>query len=109
MIPVTKPSTLCKNTIAEFAGHQIPNFSFTVGLSSALNVTSAKVEKLEITIELLTLRSVSIVQTEPIVVHITFDLVLEENSDFDASLSLNYFASSVASTKGSGYGFADKV
>ncbi|XP_052734639.1 uncharacterized protein LOC128197325 isoform X1 [Vigna angularis] len=57
----------------------------------------------------LQLRSVSIVQTEPIVVHITFDLVLEENSDFDASLSLNYFASSVASTKGSGYGFADKI
>ncbi|WVZ00750.1 hypothetical protein V8G54_026819, partial [Vigna mungo] len=82
----------------------------SVGLPPALNVATAKVGKLEITVELLTLPSVSNVQTEPIVVHIDrLDLVLEENSDFDASLSSNCSAPSAASAKGSGYGFADKV
>ncbi|XP_052726420.1 uncharacterized protein LOC108334067 [Vigna angularis] len=77
----------------------------SVGLPPALNVATAKVGKLEIT-----LPSVSNVQTEPIVVHIDrLDLVLEENSDFDASLSSNCSAPSAASAKGSGYGFADKI
>ncbi|KAJ1393166.1 Vacuolar protein sorting-associated protein 13, N-terminal domain [Sesbania bispinosa] len=57
----------------------------SVGLPPALNVATAKVGKLEIT-----LPSVSSVQTEPIVVQIDrLDLVLEENSDLDASLSPN--------------------
>ncbi|CAJ1956800.1 unnamed protein product [Sphenostylis stenocarpa] len=77
----------------------------SVGLPPALNVATAKVGKLEIT-----LPSVSNVQTEPIVVHIDrLDLVLEENSDFDASLSSNCSTPSAASAKGSGYGFADKI
>lgn len=77
----------------------------SVGLPAALNVASAKVGKLEIT-----LPSVSNVQTEPIVVQIDkLDLVLEENSDFDASSTSNSSTSSPAPAKGSGYGFADKI
>ncbi|KAK2424001.1 hypothetical protein QL285_034409 [Trifolium repens] len=77
----------------------------SVGLPAALNVASAKVGKLEIT-----LPSVSNVQTEPIVVQIDkLDLVLEENSDFDASSNPNSSASSAPPAKGSGYGFADKI
>ncbi|KAG4971903.1 hypothetical protein JHK82_037572 [Glycine max] len=77
----------------------------SVGLPPALNVATAKVGKLEIT-----LPSVSNVQTEPIVVHIDrLDLVLEESSDSDESLSSNCSTPSAASVKGSGYGFADKI
>ncbi|TKY48983.1 UHRF1-binding protein [Spatholobus suberectus] len=77
----------------------------SIGLPPALNVATAKVGKLEIT-----LPSVSNVQTEPIVVHIDrLDLVLEENSDYDSSLSSNSSTPSAASAKGSGYGFADKI
>ncbi|XP_058756498.1 uncharacterized protein LOC131629740 isoform X1 [Vicia villosa] len=77
----------------------------SVGLPAALNVASAKVGKLEIT-----LPSVSYVQTEPIIVQIDrLDLVLEENSDFDASSNPNSSTSSAAPAKGSGYGFADKI
>ncbi|XP_010906366.1 uncharacterized protein [Elaeis guineensis] len=75
----------------------------SVGLPPALNVTTAKVGKLEIT-----LPSVSNVQIEPIVVQIDrLDLVLEENTDSDDVKS----SSSAQSTtvKGSGYGFADKI
>ncbi|PNY03691.1 hypothetical protein L195_g000098 [Trifolium pratense] len=77
----------------------------SVGLPAALNVASAKVGKLEIT-----LPSVSNVQTEPIVIQIDkLDLVLEENSEFDASSKPNSSAPSAPPAKGSGYGFADKI
>ncbi|XP_028807726.1 uncharacterized protein LOC114762416 isoform X3 [Neltuma alba] len=78
----------------------------SVGLPPALNVATAKVGKLEII-----LPSVSNVQIEPIIVQIDrLDLVLEENTNFDASASPNSSATpSTASTKGSGYGFADKI
>ncbi|XP_027354555.1 uncharacterized protein LOC113864716 isoform X1 [Abrus precatorius] len=72
----------------------------SVGLPPALNVTTAKVGKLEIM-----LPSVSNVQIEPIVVHIDrLDLVIKENSDFEQSET-----PTSASVKGSGYGFADKI
>ncbi|XP_057414931.1 uncharacterized protein LOC130709560 isoform X2 [Lotus japonicus] len=78
----------------------------SVGLPPALNVASARVGKLEIT-----LPSVSNVQTEPIVVEIDrLDLVLEENSESDESPSQNSSSTpSAAAAKGSGYGFADKI
>ncbi|KAF7822861.1 UHRF1-binding protein 1-like [Senna tora] len=77
----------------------------SVGLPPALNVATAKVGKLEIM-----LPSVSNVQIEPIIVQIDrLDLVLEENSDFCASASSKSAAQSTAVTKGSGYGFADKI
>ncbi|KAF9588778.1 hypothetical protein IFM89_015505 [Coptis chinensis] len=77
----------------------------SVGLPPALNVTTAKVGKLEIK-----LPSVSNVQVEPIVVQIDrLDLVLEENSDSDACRSANSAHSSTSSARGSGYGFADKI
>ncbi|GER42402.1 UHRF1-binding protein 1-like [Striga asiatica] len=76
----------------------------SVGLPPALNVTTAKVGKLEII-----LPSVSNVQVEPIVVQIDrLDLVLEENDDVDASNNSSSTPSSVSTGKGSGYGFADK-
>ncbi|KAF7833878.1 amino-terminal region of chorein, A TM vesicle-mediated sorter [Senna tora] len=75
------------------------------GLPPALNVATAKVRKLEIM-----LPSVSNVQTEPITVQVDrLDLVLEENIYFDASASPKCTTPSTASTKGSGYGFADKI
>ncbi|KAJ8542939.1 hypothetical protein K7X08_005462 [Anisodus acutangulus] len=71
----------------------------SAGLPPALNVTTAKVGKLEII-----LPSVSNVQTEPIIVQIDrLDLVLEERDDIDTPRS------SSSSSKGSGYGFADKI
>lgn len=80
----------------------------SLGLPPALNVTTAKVGKLEIM-----LPSVSNVQVEPIVVQIDrLDLVLEENDDLDAcrsTSSAQASASSASSAKGSGYGFADKI
>ncbi|XP_027354557.1 uncharacterized protein LOC113864716 isoform X3 [Abrus precatorius] len=77
----------------------------SVGLPPALNVTTAKVGKLEIM-----LPSVSNVQIEPIVVHIDrLDLVIKENSDFEQSETPTSSTSSSASVKGSGYGFADKI
>ncbi|KAI9083050.1 hypothetical protein K1719_034954 [Acacia pycnantha] len=77
----------------------------SVGLPPALNVATAKVGKLEII-----LPSVSNVQIEPIIVQIDrLDLVLEENANFDASASPKCATPSTASTKGSGYGFADKI
>ncbi|XP_061350520.1 uncharacterized protein LOC133295686 isoform X2 [Gastrolobium bilobum] len=77
----------------------------SVGLPPALNVTTAKVGKLEIM-----LPSVSNVQIEPIIVQIDrLDLVLEENSDFDTSENHTSSTPSSASAKGSGYGFADKI
>ncbi|XP_038975702.1 uncharacterized protein LOC103697743 isoform X2 [Phoenix dactylifera] len=75
----------------------------SVGLPPALNVTTAKVGKLEIT-----LPSVSNVQVEPIVVHIDrLDLVLEENAESDNAKNSSSAQSTMA--KGSGYGFADKI
>jgi len=54
----------------------------SLGLPPALNVTTAKVGKLEIM-----LPSVSNVQLEPIVVRIDrLDLVLEENDDLDCTV-----------------------
>ncbi|KAJ8532603.1 hypothetical protein K7X08_012526 [Anisodus acutangulus] len=77
----------------------------SAGLPPALNVTTAKVGKLEII-----LPSVSNVQTEPIVVQIDrLDLVLEERDDIDTPRSSSSAASSGSSSKGSGYGFADKI
>ncbi|KAL3508536.1 hypothetical protein ACH5RR_027937 [Cinchona calisaya] len=77
----------------------------SVGLPPALNVTTAKVGKLEII-----LPSVSNVQIEPIVVQIDrLDLVLEENDDIHASTGSSSAQTSASSTKGSGYGFADKI
>lgn len=76
----------------------------SVGLPPALNVTKARVGKLEIK-----LPYVSNVQTEPIVVQIDkLDLVLEENSDSHMNRSSTSNQSSTSS-KGSGYGFADKI
>ncbi|XLR14556.1 hypothetical protein S83_042494 [Arachis hypogaea] len=79
----------------------------SVGLPPALNVATAKVGKLEIM-----LLSASNVQTEPIFVQIDrLDLVLKENSDYQKppeNLARNITPSS-ASSKGSGYGFADKL
>ncbi|TXG67377.1 hypothetical protein EZV62_008652 [Acer yangbiense] len=80
----------------------------SMGLPEALNVTTAKVGKLEIV-----LPSVSNIQTEPIVVQVDrLDLVLEENQDTNACKSPktpNSTQSSSSSSKGSGYGFADKI
>ncbi|KAE8667315.1 hypothetical protein F3Y22_tig00112416pilonHSYRG00055 [Hibiscus syriacus] len=77
----------------------------SMGLPPALNVTTAKVGKLEII-----LPYVSNVQVEPIVVQIDrLDLVLEENSDVDSPRSSSSMQSSTSSGKGSGYGFADKI
>ncbi|KAL6538410.1 hypothetical protein OROGR_012398 [Orobanche gracilis] len=77
----------------------------SVGLPPALNVTTAKVGKLEII-----LPSVSNVQIEPILVQIDrLDLVLGENDDIDASSNSSSISSSISTGKGSGYGFADKM
>lgn len=77
----------------------------SAGLPPALNVTTAKVGKLEII-----LPSVSNVQTEPIVVQIDrLDLVLEERDDIDTPTISSSVAASGNSSKGSGYGFADKI
>lgn len=77
----------------------------SLGLPPALNVATARVGKLEIT-----LPSVSYVQVEPIVVQIDkLDLVLEENVDSENSRSSSSAQSSTSSSKGSGYGFADKI
>ncbi|KAJ6980134.1 hypothetical protein NC653_028073 [Populus alba x Populus x berolinensis] len=77
----------------------------SMGLPPALNVTKAKVGKFEII-----LPYVSNVQVEPIVIQIDkLDLVLEENSESDASSGPNSVHSSSSSSKGSGYGFADKI
>ncbi|KAK3001081.1 hypothetical protein RJ639_022252 [Escallonia herrerae] len=77
----------------------------SLGLPPAINVTTAKVGKLEIV-----LPYVSNVQVEPIVVQIDrLDLVLEENDDFDSSRSTSSAQTAASSAKGSGYGFADKV
>ncbi|KAF5948784.1 hypothetical protein HYC85_014741 [Camellia sinensis] len=77
----------------------------SLGLPPALNVTTAKVGKLEIM-----LPSVSNVQIEPIVVQIDrLDLVLEENDDMDACKNTSSAQSFPSPGKGSGYGFADKI
>ncbi|KAJ0974760.1 hypothetical protein J5N97_016725 [Dioscorea zingiberensis] len=77
----------------------------SIGLPPALNVSTARVGKLEIM-----LPSVSYVQTEPIVVQIDkLDVVLEENVDSENSRSSCSAQSSTSSSKGSGYGFADKI
>ncbi|KAF3656570.1 putative autophagy-related protein 18f-like [Capsicum annuum] len=77
----------------------------SAGLPPALNVSTAKVGKLEII-----LPSVSNVQLEPIVVQIDrLDLVLEERDDIDTPRSSSSATSSGGSSKGSGYGFADKI
>ncbi|KAK6934387.1 Vacuolar protein sorting-associated protein 13-like, N-terminal domain [Dillenia turbinata] len=75
-----------------------------MGLPPALNITAAKVGKLEIM-----LPSVSNVQWEPIVVQIDrLDLVLEENQGLSSQQNLST-QSSTSSAKGGGYGFADKI
>ncbi|KAG0482770.1 hypothetical protein HPP92_010854 [Vanilla planifolia] len=77
----------------------------SLGLPFALNVTTARVGKLEIT-----LPAVSCVQTDPIVVQIDkLDLVLEEKSDKDNDWNLASVQSTASLAKGSGYGFADKI
>ncbi|KAH6775560.1 amino-terminal region of chorein [Perilla frutescens var. hirtella] len=77
----------------------------SMGLPPALNVTTAKVGKLEII-----LPSVSYVQVEPIVVQIDrLDLVLEENDDIDVSSNPSSASTSTSAGKGNGYGFADKI
>lgn len=77
----------------------------SAGLPPALNVSTAKVGKLEII-----LPSVSNVQVEPIVVQIDrLDLVLEERDDIVTPRSSSSAASSGSSSKGNGYGFADKI
>ncbi|PKA53533.1 hypothetical protein AXF42_Ash009029 [Apostasia shenzhenica] len=77
----------------------------SLGLPLTLNVTTARVGKLEIT-----LPAVSYVQTDPIVIQIDrLDLVLEEKSDVDNTFSSNSIQSSTSSAKGGGYGFADKI
>ncbi|KAG5235642.1 UHRF1-binding protein [Salix suchowensis] len=77
----------------------------SMGLPPALNVTKAKVGKFEIILPYF-----SNAQVEPIVIQIDkLDLVLEENSELDASSGPNSTHSSSSSSKGSGYGFADKL
>ncbi|GLT83490.1 hypothetical protein SLE2022_017770 [Rubroshorea leprosula] len=77
----------------------------SMGLPPALNVTTAKVGKLEIMVPY-----VSNVQIEPVIVQVDrLDVVLEENPDVDASRSSSSTQSSTSSAKGSGYGFADKI
>ncbi|XP_057791228.1 uncharacterized protein LOC131008361 isoform X2 [Salvia miltiorrhiza] len=77
----------------------------SMGLPPALNVTTAKVGKLEIM-----LPSVSYVQVEPIVVQIDrLDLVLVENDDIDVSSNPSSASTSTSTGKGNGYGFADKI
>ncbi|XVF34088.1 hypothetical protein REPUB_Repub18cG0027000 [Reevesia pubescens] len=77
----------------------------SMGLPPALNVTTAKVGKVEIILPYF-----SNVQTEPIVVQIDrLDLVLEENPDVDSPRNSSSMQSSTSSGKGSGYGFADKI
>ncbi|KAL5978179.1 hypothetical protein ACLOJK_029296 [Asimina triloba] len=77
----------------------------SLGLPLALNVSEAKVGKLEIK-----LPYVSNVQIEPIVVQIDrLDLVLEEKLDSDGVSNVSSNQSSTTYGKGSGYGFADKV
>ncbi|KAL0909547.1 hypothetical protein M5K25_020425 [Dendrobium thyrsiflorum] len=77
----------------------------SLGLPLALNVSTARVGKLEIT-----LPAVSYVQTDPIVVQIDrLDLVLEEKSEEDNEWSSSSVQSSTSAAKGSGYGFADKI
>ncbi|CAH9107924.1 unnamed protein product [Cuscuta europaea] len=77
----------------------------SVGLPPALNVTSAKVGKLEII-----LPSVSNVQIEPIIIQIDrLDIVLEENDNVNIPNSFSSATSFASSTKSSGYGLADKI
>ncbi|KAI3753873.1 hypothetical protein L2E82_25937 [Cichorium intybus] len=77
----------------------------SLGLPPALNVTTAKVGKLEIILPYL-----SNVQVDPIVVQIDkLDLVLEENDDLDAYKSTDSAQAPSSPAKGSGYGFADKI
>nr|GEU40276.1 hypothetical protein [Tanacetum cinerariifolium] len=77
----------------------------SLGLPPALNVKTAKVGKLEIILPYL-----SNVQVEPIVVQIDkLDLVLEENDDLDAYKSTESAQTPSSPSKGSGYGFADKI
>lgn len=72
----------------------------------ALHVTTAKLGKLEIILP----SSVSNVQIEPIVLQVDrLDLVLEENPDKDACNYASSTPTPTGSSKGSGYGFADKV
>eukprot|EP00252_Welwitschia_mirabilis_P020494 TRINITY_DN5043_c0_g1_i2.p1 TRINITY_DN5043_c0_g1~~TRINITY_DN5043_c0_g1_i2.p1 ORF type:complete len:1276 (-),score=282.24 TRINITY_DN5043_c0_g1_i2:26-3853(-) len=76
----------------------------SAGFPPALDVTQAKVRKLEIKIP-----SVSNVQTEPIVVQIDrLDLVLTEKSEFETA-SAHSRDSPTNQAKNSGYGFADKI
>ncbi|KAK1440012.1 hypothetical protein QVD17_05837 [Tagetes erecta] len=77
----------------------------SLGLPPALNVTTAKVGKLEIILPYF-----SNVQVEPIVVQIDkLDLVLEENDDLDTYGSTDSAQTPSSPAKGSGYGFADKI
>lgn len=77
----------------------------SAGLPPALNVTQAKVGKLEIK-----LPSVSNVQIEPVVVQIDkLDLVLTEKSEFEPDTTQYSNLSSLSSAKSGGYGFADRI
>ncbi|KAH9803349.1 Chorein N domain-containing protein [Citrus sinensis] len=78
----------------------------SMGLPPALHVTTAKLGKLEIILP----SSVSNVQIEPIVLQVDrLDLVLEENPDKDACNYASSTPTPTGSSKGSGYGFADKI
>lgn len=77
----------------------------SAGLPPALNVTQARVGKLEIK-----LPSVSNVQIEPIVVQIDrLDLVLTEKLEFETDTTQYSNLSTLSSAKSGGYGFADKI
>ncbi|XP_024976311.1 uncharacterized protein LOC112514213 [Cynara cardunculus var. scolymus] len=77
----------------------------SLGLPHALTVSMAKLGKLEIVLPYL-----SNVQLEPIVLQIDkLDVVLEENDDLEARRSTRRAQSASSSTKGSGYGFAEKI
>ncbi|KAL9236361.1 hypothetical protein vseg_011041 [Gypsophila vaccaria] len=77
----------------------------SLGLPPTINVATAKVGKLEIS-----LPSVSNIQVEPIVVHIDrLDLVLEENADTDTCPTSSSAQPTSSSARGSGYGYADKI
>ncbi|KAK9072288.1 hypothetical protein SSX86_008721 [Deinandra increscens subsp. villosa] len=77
----------------------------SLGLPPALTVSMAKSGKLEIVLPYL-----SNVQIMPIVVQIDkLDVVLEENDDLDSHRSTSSAQAASNSSKGGGYGFAEKI
>ncbi|XP_071692134.1 uncharacterized protein [Rutidosis leptorrhynchoides] len=77
----------------------------SLGLPPALTVSMAKADKLDIVLPYL-----SNVQLEPIVLQIDkLDVVLEENDDLDSRRRTSSAQAASNSSKGSGYGFAEKI